>query len=408
LYKYHQGIDNTHSLGPVSRADPPPISNTLMHELDVAQGRVLSEELITHYADQGQEGIDRVERTIRDIEQDFKDGLGINSARVMCFIPSGNVWDVFSDSTYRDAFINSHCVVPTRITYPDKDRSLNGAKLYVYDSNEPSEDDRCFDLYEQNGKIHFNYTGGGKNFSSTNGFTLGTANLQKQLLGNVDMPFSGASAASALMSFVTELILSPAHISIEDGNGKVLGYKDGKMHSDPSLGYACPWLENLLLVRDDMEVTRKLLGNATGTYTYASINPAGKSLVIKDASCTKNTEDIVTIDKDYSNVDISTKEAKSLDLHLGEKLEDSTVRYINIKHDIGANENTRIELKKEMDGVIVHTPNRDLDVNIHTVIFDGVTLKEERTVKINVPSDKVLELPAGIWSDLSGFGPTIK
>ena len=85
-----------------------------MRELDVAQGRVLSEELITHYADQGQEGVAGVEKTVRKIEQDFRDGLGENSARVMCFIPSGNVWDIFADPAYRDAFMSAHCVVPSR------------------------------------------------------------------------------------------------------------------------------------------------------------------------------------------------------------------------------------------------------------------------------------------------------
>jgi len=408
LKKYHQGVTNLFSQGPISSANPPPLSSALMHELDVAQGRMLSEELITHYADQGQEAIDRVESTIRNIEQDILDGMGENSARVMCFIPSGNAWDVFSDPAYRDAFINSHSLVPTRITYPDAARSLNGAKMYVYDSNEPGLDIKCLDLFEQGGKIHFNYTGGGHNFSSTTGFTLGTAKLKKQLLDDVDMPFSGASASVALMAFVVDLILSPARISIEDGNGKVLGYKGGKMHSYPSLGYVCPWLENLILVRDDVEVTRKLIGHANGIYTYASIHPAGKSIVIKDASCSANSQDVVSINQDFSSVDIKTNEAKTLDMHIGEKLDDGTVRYVNIAHDIGANETTRLKMSPGMDGVKVHTPNRTIKVTINTLLFDGVTLVEERRLKVNVPSGKRLELPVGMWSDLAGYGPSIR
>lgn len=410
LKKYHQGVGDTYSQGPISDDDPPvpAISSTLMRELDIAQGRLLSEELITHYADQGQEGIDRVERTIRDIEQDFRDGLGENSARVVSFIPSGNVWDVFADADYRNAFLNSHTIVPTRITYPDASYSLNGAKMYVYDSNEPGDDTKYFDLFEQNGKIHFNYTGGGHNFSSTTGFTLGTAKLKKQLFDDVDMPFSGVSASAAVMAFIVDMILSPARINIEDGNGKVLGYKNGKMHSDPSIGYVSPWLENMILLKDDVEVTRKLIGYENGTYTYATIHPSGKSLVIKDALCSVNSEDVISINQDFSRVEIQTNEAKTLDMHIGERQDDGKVRYINIAHDIGANETTQLEMSPGMDGISVNTPNRNIDIKINTLLFDGVILIEERSLEVNVPSNKRLELPTGMWSDLSNYGPNIR
>jgi hypothetical protein len=400
LKKFHQGVTNQFSQGPASTDDPPPITNALMGELDAAQGRVLSDELITHYADQGQEGIDRVERTIREIEQAFRDRAGENSSRVVCFIPAGNIWDAFSDSDYRNAFMNAHCLVPTRITYPDAGRSLNGAKLYVYDSNEVGMDNKCLDLFEQGGKIHFNYTGGGSNFSSTTGFTLGTATLKKQLLDDVDMPFS--------LSFFVDLILSPAQIRVEDGAGKMLGFKDGKMHSDVALGYVCPWLENLLLVRAELAVTRRIIGRESGTYTYATIAPRGKSLVIKDASCSPNSEEIISINQDFSQVSITCNEPKSLDIHIGEKLESGEVRYLNLRHAIGVNEKTMIEMNPAMDGVKIITPNRAVDVSVQTIIFDGDNITQERTIQINIPSGKKLELPQGLWHDLTGYGPVMK
>jgi hypothetical protein len=225
LRRFHEGVSNLYGAYPDSTASPPPIPADLMRELVIAQGRILSKELITHYADQGQEGIDRIARTIRDIEADFDDLRGVSTARTLSFIPSGNVWD----SEYFDRLMRTHCVVPTRIVYPDESRSLNGARLYVYDCNHPGIDSRVIELFEKNGKLHFRYH---DKFSSDDGFTLGTANLNFALLDNVDLPFSGPFG---VRRFILDVLASPAWLRIEADGGGLLGYKDGKIYTDPNL-----------------------------------------------------------------------------------------------------------------------------------------------------------------------------
>lgn len=406
LQHFHQGGFDLHSQYPPSNAEPPPIPAELMRKLDVTQGRVLSRELVTHYADQGQKGISSVENSIRAIESDFRDRFGESTARVLCFIPSGNIWDVFADERTRKAFLRSHCVVPTRIVYPDSSRSLNGAKLYIYDNNSPGIDGLYLDLFEKNGKIHFKYT---DLLSSEGGMTLGTATLQKQLLDDVDLPFSGLSATAALMAFVVDLILSPARIRVEDDAGNLLGFKDGKMHSDPNLGYVCPWLENYLLIRQDAGLTRRrIIGEADGKYTYMSFHPNGRSVTIMDALCSRTTDDVAIIDSEFDNVEIRISEDKTLDLHLGEALTDGSVRHVNLSYPMQQNESTKLTLAEGLDGLNVLTPNRDLGVHLVVRVFEGNRLIKERLIDAAVPADKHLEVSPGMWDDVANFQVNIR
>ncbi|ADU32114.1 IPT/TIG domain-containing protein [Evansella cellulosilytica] len=416
LQRFHNGVPNLFSEGPNTvganpSPQPPNISDELMHELDVTQGRVLSRELIIHYSNQGRAGVDRVEQTIREIETDFRNGLGERGARVLCFIPSGTTWDIISDPEIRRAFMKSHCVVPTRIVYPDAEQSLDGARLYVYENNRPEREDLWIDLMEVNGKLHFanSYSSTNLHYTSANGFTLGTATLKKQLFDDVSLPFSGVNAQVGLGSFVMELILSPARISIETDDGKVLGYKDGKMHSDPDLGYVCPWLENYILLRNDAKVKeRAIVGNDTGTYTYMSIHPNGRSFTIKDADCTSTTRDKVLIDDAFQKMEVIVKESKSLNLHVGEELPDGTIRYVNLSCALNQDEGTTLEFQDTLDGIDLKTPARDLDIHLELKTFKNDILLEERMIDTNIPSANLLHLPRGIWHNLKQFNPEIK
>ncbi|MGH9983345.1 MAG: IPT/TIG domain-containing protein [Nitrososphaeraceae archaeon] len=401
LQYFHQGGLDLYSQTPLSTSDPPPISSALMHMIDVNQGRVLSKELITHYADQSQEGVNRVEKSIREIESDFRDGLGESTARLLCFIHSGSVWDIFADEETRKAFLNSHAVTPTRIIYPDLNRSLNGAKLYIYDNNRPGEDNIFLDLSMQADKVQFKYiTADGTELSTQTGFTLGTATLQKQLINDVALPFSGGG----IMAFVVELMMSSAHIRIEDDSGKFIGIKDGKAYSDANLGYVCPWFEDCLLLRVDANVTRRrIAGHSDGKYTYASLHPNGRSLTIKDAFCSMTTHDVILIDPSFSNIEISCRENKTIDLHIAQALDDGVVRYLNINHQIEQNETTKIRLEQRLNGVNIYTPHRDLNMSLIIKQFHGNGMVEERSVDTTVPMGRRLNLPHNMWDNIDSF-----
>ena len=414
LQTFHQSMDEifkdyipTIDISKSDRPDPPDIPEDLWREITIVQGRVLSRELVTHYAAQGREGIIRVEKTLRDIEADFKSGMGESGARVLCYIPSGSVWDIFADEAAREAFMESHCVTPTRIVYGDENHSLDGARLFVYENNRPGEETCFIEFFMKDGDLHFKapYSEGGAiTYSSANSFTLGTATLQEQLLDSVSLPISSG--------FALDLILSPARILVEDDDGRTLGYKEGKMHSDPELGIVCPWLENYILVREteNKSLRRTVLGHGNGTYTYTTLQPDGRSLTIQDAACSASTHDEVQVSNNLDDVEIKVSETKSIELHFGEDEDDAEdiVRHVCVRCELQQDERTMIHLNEGMDGIEIVTPERDLAVDLEVRRIRGDTVLSERTLRTTVPHDKSVGLRHGLWQDLDRVQPEIR
>ncbi len=416
LRRFHDGesgpfgdYPSTVGIPEANRPDPPNIPGDLWREITVAQGRVISRELVIHYADQGREGLSRVERSLREIEADFHAGLGTSGARVLCYIPSGSVWDIMADAAVREAFMRSHCVTTTRLVYGDETGSLDGARLYVYENNAPGRHDRFIEFFLQDGELHFEapYSGSSTSpsYSSAHGFTLGTNTLQSQLLDNVSMPISGAHTATAgLMRFALELVMSPARVSVEDGSGRVLGYRDGRMHSDPEMGYVCPWLENYLLVREDVaEPLRTIHGDDEGTYTYMSLLPDGKSLVIRDADCTATTRDRVRIGPEFDRIEVTPSEGKTLDLHLGEELSDGTARHLRVKVDLQSEELLNLSLSPGLDGLEINGLGRDLTIDVEARLISGESILGEGVVRSVLPAAGTAILRSGMWADVENL-----
>ena len=77
-------------------------------------GKLLSRESLLTFHDQGREGVDRVEKTYREIEATFLRGTDRQNQPLLFFIPSGEIWD----SGYFDKLSSSHCVMPFRFVYP--------------------------------------------------------------------------------------------------------------------------------------------------------------------------------------------------------------------------------------------------------------------------------------------------
>jgi hypothetical protein len=399
LRRFHEGVTNLYGAYPTSTADPPLIPGDLMRELVIAQGRLLSKELITHYADQGQEGIDRIARTIRDIEADFRDLRGVSTARTLSFIPSGNVWD----SGYLDRLKRSHCVVPTRIVYPDEYRSLEGAKLYVYDSNfpydqnNPGNDRRVIELFEKNGKLHFRYH---TEFFSEDGFTLGTANLNFALLDNVDLPFSGIFGVT---QFILDLVASSAWLRLEEAGGGLLGYKDGKIYTDPNFGHVSPFVPNYILTNAEPERSfkRVICGVADGKYDFMSFHPNGKSVKLGDVDVNANTRDIIELSSDFSSMQITNSDPdKEFKLHLGEKVEEG-IRIASVSFVIKQNEVVSLDVRPGMSSIVLNTPNRDIAIELDMRSIVG-TEEAHITQPIDLASNENLRIDVGDWTNLVG------
>jgi len=421
LKRFHEGDPgpfgeyiSTVGITKENRPDPPDIPADLWRQLTVAQGRVISRELVIHYADQGREGLSRVERSLREIEADLGADLGAGPARVLCYIPSGSTWDIMADAEVREAFMRSHCVTPTRLVYGDDTGSLDGARLYVYENNAPGRHDRFIEFFMQDGELHFEAPYSESDdyppYATAHGFTLGTNTIQSQLLDNVSMPISGAHTATAgLMRFALELVLSPARVSVEEESGKVLGYRDGRMHSDPGMGYVCPWLENYLLVREDVaSPVRTIHGDGDGTYTYMSLLPDGKSLVIRDADCTAATLDRVRIGPDFDWVEVVPSESKTLDLHLGEELTDGTARHLRINVDLQSDETLNLSLAPGLDGLEISGLGREISLDVEARLIAGDSVLREGILHGILPADANAVLGDGMWANVENLQMEIR
>jgi hypothetical protein len=391
LDRYHRRLP-TFAEGPNTAADPPDIPKELMHQINVAQGRTLSRESIYFYAEQSKQGIARVERSVREIEANLKQGFGTaGDALVLSFIPSGTVWDMVTDPEIREALVGGHCVVPTRIVYPDLSRSLDGAKLYIYNCNEQGSDDQYIRLFQKEGKISFDYP----LFSPDNGFTLGTAPLQKELYDDVDVPFAELQAGEATVAFIVEFVLSPAFVSVADAQGRLLGYRDGKVHASPHLGWIRPGLENLLMVRSDAVVTERLItGIAEGTYQYGSVQPGNRSVVLSDVHCTANTRDRVVIKPDLTEVRFVPSETKTASLHICAQAADGTSRALSIEASLQAGESLALRGGKDLLDTQIDAPvGRPLKVkariarNGRAAFENARSLTPEETGRLVLPPD---------------------
>jgi len=287
-------------------SDYPQLTQSLKQKIDIAQGRLLSAELLTHYGDQVDEGVVRVEKSLREIEDylsvTVQDG---SHARTLSFIPSGSIFDV-------ENIKRSHTVVPIKLIYATgaryvgTRRSLDGARLYIYDNNRPNNNNCYLEIKEIDDVVHFSYL----NYKSwgDNPMTLGTGTLKSQLFDDVDLPLN--------IAFVIDILMSPAYLRLEDSEGNLLGYKAGKIHTNSAMGYVCPWSDKIILSKSNQRIKRRILGTGEGHYTFVTQHPNGVGMVLQDIPCTGLTEDFLEISEDYSSVLLKTKESKSIKLSL--------------------------------------------------------------------------------------------
>jgi hypothetical protein len=125
------------------KTDTATITKASVHEmLTAVHGKLLSRESLVHFHDQGREGIARVEKTYREIEETFLRGVNRKNAPLLFFIPSGAAWD----EGYFDKLGDSHCVMPYRLVYPaggptpsldgsTPNTDPDGVEMYVWDCN---------------------------------------------------------------------------------------------------------------------------------------------------------------------------------------------------------------------------------------------------------------------------------
>jgi hypothetical protein len=292
------------------------------HQLTYVHGRLLSRQSLIHFHDQSREGLQRIERTAREIETIFYNGCDRNKAPLLFFIPAGAVWD----AGYIDSIKSTHCIMPYKIVYPHKHtgtklnadgttttNSLEGVKLYCWDCNHPNNPE-CWLEFKKVGKLlHFDYhvEGAGIRFSSKDNITLGHISNGDYLLSDHDLPFSGPLG---LTRFVIDFLLSPADMQITDENGKKTGNFNNKIYSETADAYPVYLAPGAYMTPEGKTFTRKIVGNGKGVYSYNSIMPDGTAVVLQNVQTQPGQTDTLIMNADASQLRFVPQVEKSFTL----------------------------------------------------------------------------------------------
>lgn len=370
-------------------------------------GRLLSKESLTRMHDQSRQGLDRVEQSLRVVEDTFRHGSREN-APLLFFIPSGAVWD----AGYMEGLEESHCIVPVRIQYPPGHDGTDpdGVTLYVWDNNHPVEDGEAdarncrVEFFRQDGEIHFEYYDGDRTtdpeFSSQDGLTLGTQTLDEYLLSDVDMPFSGPVG---LTRFIVDFLLSPADLKVTDGTGRVTGVDAGQIKAEIPDSHPVYLRRRAFLLPMDTALTRTITGSDTGTYDYHSLSPRDTSVSLEGVETSSGEQDVLHVNADGTQVRFEPGTRKTLDMTLGRRV-DGQVRGLSVDGVAGGpTEEVDVTLSSDLSAVRVGNRGPDTTVDVKLVGMDTETASNTTIDRrgVSLPTDNDLAVFVTDWEDLS-------
>ncbi len=383
----------------------------LQKMLTAVHGKLLSRESLLHFHDQSRAGLDRVERTAREIEATFLRGTDRQNAPLLFYIPSGEVWD----SGYFDRLGDSHCVMPWRFVYPDghpgpqlsPDSSttvddLNGVQLFVWDCNHPESQNCKLVFRTQGGKLNFDYfpDTATAEFSSTNGITLGMMTNGAYMLADHDLPFSGPLG---LTTFIIDFLLSPADVQVTDGLGLRTGNFGGQLLSEIPDSHPCYLAKGMYMLPANTALTRRIVGSGAGSYSYMSLIPGQGSIVLEGVATAPGHEDVLSVNADGTQIRFSAAADKTFDVTLA-KVVGQQSRAIAIR-GIGAQPGADVDITIAPDLSVARVGNRAGAKTVEVRAF-SVDKSNNLPVNHNVPgvslptqADLVVAIPD--WSTLN-------
>jgi len=394
--KLWQGLTNAHTTTKAS-----------VHEmLTGVHGKLLSRESLIHFHDQSQQGVSRVELTARAIERTFLTGCDRNVAPLLFFIPSGSIWD----SGYIDKLGSTHCIMPYRFTYPSTHSgprlsadgrttisSLDGVKLYCWDCNHPDNANCRLEFRMQAGVLNFSYfPDGALQFDSSQGITLGYWTNGDYLLADHDLPFSGPFG---LTSFIVDFLLSPADLEITDESGLRVGNFNNMIFSEMPDSHPFYLVKGAYLVPVGHNLTRKIVGNGTGKYTFNSLTPDGTTIRIEDVPTKPGHRDTLIINSDASQIRFTPHEEKNFTFTFS-KLVGTQMRSLAFT-GVGGGPGTDVDVTVSPDLNIFRLGNRTTARNVTVKAF---SIDKSTNVPVNkistlaLPNNHDLVVTVSDWN----------
>jgi hypothetical protein len=375
--------------------------------LTAVHGKLLSRESLLHFHDQGQEGVSRVEKTYREIETTFLKGVDRFNSPLLFFIPSGEIWD----SGYIDKLADTHCILPIRFVYPngvsgaqlsaDGTTTItdpDGVELYCWDCNHPASD-KCKLVFKRTGdQVVYEYypDSSTAKFKSSDGITLGMMRHGQYMLADHDLPFSGPFG---LTSFVIDFLLSPAILQVTDENGLRTGSFGTQILAEIPDSHPCFMIKGCFMLPSNRALKRKIVGTGSGTYTFSSIMPYGKSLVLENVQTEAGHEDILSLNADCTQIRFTPSIEKTFTATMSSQVGDE-VRSIAIK-GIGGGPTADVDmtLAPDLSLIRIGNPGGTKIVEVKTFSINKLsnTPVNNQKTAINLPTKSDLVIAVEDW-----------
>ena len=382
------------------------LTDAMRDELTAIHGRLLSRESLIDFHDQGRNGTANVTTSFRRIEQNLRDGGDRESCLMLFFVPSGAAWD----GGYFDRLGDSHCIVPYRIVYPigHDGTSIDGVTMFCWDCNHPFDPANdaarnCRLVFRMtDGEIRYDYFdgGGSTKFRSEDGVTLATMTNGKYLLSDHDMPFSGPLG---LTTFVLDFLLSPADLLVESASGQRTGLLGTSIVAEIPDSHPCYLVKGAYLLPSNEAFTRRITGNASGSYTYHSIAPNGVSMSMEHVATTAGQVDVLAANADGTTLRFTPGASKSFTLNLAREVE-GQARAVTIS-GIGGGPTTAMDLNLSPDLSVVRVSNTDvnrtIDVQVGQIVKDTGSNAILNRNGVALPSSHDLVVTVTDWNDLA-------
>lgn len=380
-------------------------------------GKLLSRESLLHFHDQGRAGVSRVERSAREVEATFLRGTDRQNAPLIFFIPAGEVWD----SGYIDKLSDSHCVMPYRFVYPNGHpgpllsgdgsstlSSLDGVEMFVWDCNHQNDTNCRLRFRLDGGQLHFDYLDGGTSvkFSSSAGLTLGMISNGSYMLSDHDLPFSGPFG---LTSFVLDFLLSPADLQITDGLGLRTGNFGGQIRAEITDSHPLYLVPKAYMLPTNTAMTRRIVGEAAGQYTYNSIAPDGASVVLEGVTTAAGDVDTLAMSADGTQLRFTPAADKAFQLTLSRQV-GGQARAFAIR-GVGGGPAAEVDITMSPELSLLRVGNRGgaRNVEVRALAIDRATntpLRKQFS-NVNLPSAHDLVVAVPDWTTLNAEVQTL-
>jgi hypothetical protein len=375
--------------------------------LTLAQGHILSHELLTELSRQAAEGIGRAETSLREVEATIRQQIGLPTdqarliAPVMQLVPAGDILN----ANFRQNIGRSHGLLPIRVEYPTADEAFE-ARLVFYENappagGAPNESIAEFHRTGRGQPLEFEYIHRDINSvaettdarDSDSGWTLTHLSLEAAWLTDVSLP----------LNFVG--LFSPATLVVEDGKGRRFGFDGKEAYSEIEGAFVAPFAPNLYLLPMDQDLELSVRGRGEdGTYTLiAASGTHGRSWALYDVPVSGKTRDRVALRDELRGFSFtSTNAEKHVTLVHGMRAH-QTLRYVRVSDAaIRRGKHLKVNTDGWLDQFTVNVPAaQEVAIDIGQLHAKGSQQVPARRVQLNGAPNR---FHVGNWSTLESTG----